>query len=68
MSEYEIPARLIFTWITKERPIGRPSTSIKHSILNEIYRIILSVDRNSTFNSRVRAALDKLPWFMLVAV
>ena len=40
--------------------------SLKHSILDDISKIIPSGDRDSNINSRAHIALDKLIWSMLV--
>ena len=62
----KIPARLISAWCNKERPCGSHNISIKYSILNNVSKIIPSIDSDSNLESWTHLAQDKLTWSMLV--
>ena len=52
--------------VKKTRPICRSNISINHSILNDIKKLIPTVDDDGDFNSWAHLALKKLTWSMLV--
>ena len=66
VSDDKVPVRLISAWIKKTRPICRPNLSIDHSILNDIRKIISTVDDDGDLDSWAHVALEKLTWSMLV--
>ena len=66
MARNKIPARLISAFIYKKRPRERPNTTVRHSILNNIRKIIPSVDKNGAFKTWAHIARDELLWSILV--
>ena len=47
----KIPVRLISAFIYKKRTRGRPNTTVRHSILDDIGKNIPSVDKYGSFNT-----------------
>ena len=62
----KIPARLISAFIYKKGPRGSPNTTVRHSILNDIRKIIPSVDKNGSIKTWAHIARDELLWSILV--
>ena len=61
-----VPARLISTLQTNKRPLGRPSIMVRHSLIDDIEKIISNVYPAGTLNSWVRIAFDEKRWIELV--
>ena len=61
----KIPARLISSFLLK-RPRGRPNTMVRHCILDDIRKIIPSVDKYGTFKTWAHIANNELLCLMLV--
>ena len=47
----KIPSRLISASCTNPRPVGIPNYTIRHSMLNDIKKIIPTVDKNGSFHT-----------------
>ena len=45
----KIPSRLISTYCSSKRPVGRPNYTVRHSMLNHIKKIIPKVDKSGSF-------------------
>ena len=60
MARNKIPARFISAFIYNKRPRRRPNTTVRHSILNNIGKIIPSVDKNGSFKTWAHIARDEL--------
>ena len=52
-------SRLISTFQTNKRPLGRPNITVRHSFINDIEKIISKVDPAGTFNSWTHIAFDE---------
>ena len=67
MNKNKVPGRLIFAWISgKKRPIGRPNQSLRISLLNDIKKIIPTVDNLGSFHTWANFAFCDLTWSMLI--
>ena len=55
----KIPARLISDFLYKKIPRGRPNTTVRHSILDDIRKIIPSVDKYGSFKTWAHIANKK---------
>ena len=62
----KIPVRLISAFIYKKRPKGRPNTTVRHSILDYIRKIVPSVDKYGSFKTWAYIANNELSLSMLV--
>ena len=47
----KIPSRLISTYCSSKRPVGRPNYTVRHSMLNHIKKIIPKVDKSGSFHT-----------------
>ena len=56
----KIPSRLISASCTNPRPVGRPNYTIRHSMLNNIKKIIPTVDKNESFHTWAHIAKNTL--------
>ena len=54
-----VPVRLISTFRTNKRPLGRPNITVRHWFINNIENIISNVDSAGTFNSWAHIAFDE---------
>ena len=50
MPNKTIPARLLSAVCQGERPLGRPNTTTRHAMLNDIEKIIPEVDNTGSFS------------------
>ena len=50
----------------KKRPLGRPNTTLRHSILNNIKKIIPTVDKDGSFNTWAHIANNEIIWSLLI--
>ena len=67
MDKNKVPGRLISAWIgEKKRPIGRPNQSLRISLLNDIKKIIPTVDNFGSFHTWANFAFCDLTWSMLI--
>ena len=62
----KIPARLLSAVCQGKRPLGRPNTTTRHSMLKDIGKIIPEVDNKGSFSSWAYIAHDKLAWSILI--
>ena len=62
----KIPSRLISTFFPNKRPLGRPNYTIRHSMLNDIKKIIHTVDKYGSFHTQAHIAHNELVWSILV--
>ena len=62
----KIPARLLSAVCQGKRPLGRPNTMTRHSMLKDIEKIIPEVDNTGSFSSWAYIANDKLAWSILI--
>ena len=60
-----VPARLISTFKTNNKHLGRPNMTIRHSFINDI-EFFFNVDPAGTFNSRAYISFDKKVWTELI--
>ena len=60
-----IPVRLISSFLLK-RPRGRPNTMVRDCILDDIRKIIPSVDKYDYFKTWAHIAKNEVLWSMLV--
>ena len=58
----KISARLISAFLYKNRSRGRPNTSVRHSILDDISKIIPSVEKYGSFKTWAHIANNELLW------
>ena len=66
MPNSKIPARLISTTCDGNRPLVRLNFTIRHSILNDIKKIILTVDKDGSFLLSAYLAYVEMTWSMLI--
>ena len=58
MPNNKIPVRLLFAVYQSKRPLGRPNTTTRHSMLKDITKIIPVVDTKGYFASWAYIAND----------
>ena len=66
MPRSKIPVRLISSFCRRARPLRKTKCTTRHWILNNISKIIPSVDKNNSFNSWAYIAYDELTWVLLI--
>ena len=64
----KIPTYLISTFMKNTRPQGRPNDTIIHSFLNDIFKIIPSIDQFRSFNTWVHVDHNLIHWSFLVNI
>ena len=62
----KISSRLIFAFWPNTSPLGRPNFTIRHSMLNDIKKIIPTVDKYGSFHTWAQIANNELVWTILV--
>ena len=62
----KIPARLISAFLYKKIPRRRPNTTVIHFVIDDIRKIIPSVDKYGSFKTWAHIANDEVLWLMLV--
>ena len=62
----KIPARLISAFLYKKRPRRRPNTTVIHFVIDDIRKIIPSVDKYGSFKIWVHTAKHELLLSLLV--
>ena len=66
MSNDKIPARLLSAVYQGKRSLGRPNTSVRHFMLNDVGKIIPEVDFKGSFSSWAYIAHYKVAWQILI--
>ena len=62
----KIPARLISAFLYKKIPRGRPNNTVRHFILDDIRKVIPSVDEYGSFKTWAHIEKNELLWSILV--
>ena len=66
MPNSKIPVRLISATYDGNRPLVRLNFTIIHSILNDIKKIILTIDKDDSFLSSAYLVYVEMTWSMLI--
>ena len=61
-----LPARLISAFCKRKRPRGRPNFTVRNSFINDIKKIIPSVEDNGSCSLWAHIANNKLFWSTLI--